>query len=181
MTDDRDRDGPPPSGPASARRRLSAATLPEVPFAKQAERSSATSPFAIGVGDPAPLFEPLAALRGRPVLVVFGPASEHGALALSLASAARELAASGASSLLVVAGDASLAARVAGPHGADVVVFADTTGAVHKAHGVLDPLTGRPRLAAFLVDPAGTVARSWTQPEPERLVRLALDALALAR
>jgi peroxiredoxin len=189
VTDDRDNDGP-SSAPNSARRRLSAVTMPEVPLAKLADRQSGGSPFAVDVGDSAPLFElenessvrvPLIALRGGPVVVVFGPASAHADLASALASARRELGRHGGASVLVVAGDASLAARVAAPHGREVVVLADATGAVHRAYGVLDSFTGRPRVAVFLLDAAGDVARVFAQPEPERVVRLALDAIELAR
>ena len=189
MTDDRDNDGP-SSAPTSARRRLSAATLPEAPISKSAELKAEGSLFAIDAGDTAPRFElpneagvavPLTALRGGPVVIAFGPASAHAALAAAIAGTRVELGKSGGASVLVVAGDESLAARVASPHDREVVVLADKTGAVHRAYGVLDPLTGRPRVAVFLVDTAGDVARVFAHPEPERAVRLALDAIDLAR
>jgi peroxiredoxin len=192
VSDDRD-------APVSSRRRLSAATLPEVPLAKQ----GAAAPFAVDAGDPAPLFElanesgvavPLTALRGGPALIVFGPASEHAHLASALANARVELGKHGGSSVLIVAGNTALAERVAAPQQNNVVVLADASGSVHRAYGVLDPLTGRPRVALFLVDRGGDVARVFSQshrglpPEgpphesdADRIVRLALDAIELAR
>ncbi len=153
-------------------RRLSAITMPEVPIAKHSSNQMlAVRPFAVKIGDAAPPFDGLAACLGRPLIVLFAPVAAHGALTIALRDACAVLEKKRARALLIVAGSAPQS---------DVTI-PDHDGAIHRKYGVLDPDTGRPRLSAFLINSDGCVAGVFVPGEPERALRLALDALDLAR
>lgn len=157
-----------------SRRSISAITQPEVPVAKsQSNRMQAVRPFAVKIGDDAPRFPALEECIGRPLILFFAPAAVHGTLAISLRDAHRELEKKSARALFVVAG--------ASPHvTGGVEVVADPDGSIHRKYGVLDD-DGRPRLSAFLVNSDGQISGVFVPGEPERALRLALDALDLAR
>lgn len=146
--------------------------MPEVPIAKHSSNQMrAVRPFAVKIGDAAPPLEGLAACLGQPMIVLFAPAAAQGAVQIALRDARAALEKKGARALLVIAGSAA----------PSDVTLSDPDGAIHRAYGVLDPETGRPRLSAFLINGDGYVAGVFVPGEPERALRLALDALDLAR
>jgi peroxiredoxin len=162
-------------GPPRSTRNLSVKTQPEVPVAKQSsQRMNAVRPFRIKIGDPAPQFDGLDEFLGKPLIVIFGPAADHGALAISLRDARADIEKKGANAVLVVAGGA-------GHLCTGITVVSDHDGAIHRLYDALDPDTGRPRLSTFLINVSGDITGVFVPGEPERALRLALDALDLAR